>query len=111
MEKLLMRVSRIALATLPTILLVSQIFGQETPPATQPDSPASVDRPATQPDAPRRERAARNQRPGANFRAPEDIQVVRDVVYAQATTDDGKPVELKMDTAFLKQSDGKPLPV
>jgi acetyl esterase/lipase len=38
------------------------------------------------------------------------VQVVRDVVYAQAPADDGTIIDLKMDTAFPKQSDGELLP-
>jgi acetyl esterase/lipase len=36
---------------------------------------------------------------------------VRDVVFSTAHDSDGRPVELKMDCVFLKQSDGKPMPV
>jgi acetyl esterase/lipase len=42
---------------------------------------------------------------------PDSIQLVRDVIYAIAPGDNGTNIELKMDTAFLKQSDGKPMPV
>ncbi|MCA9291080.1 MAG: alpha/beta hydrolase [Phycisphaerales bacterium] len=40
-----------------------------------------------------------------------DLQWVKDVVYAETTADDGSPVRLLMDTASLKRSDGKPMPV
>lgn len=47
----------------------------------------------------------------ANLPVPESIQFTSNIVYAQAQSDDGKPIDLKMDAAFLKQSDDKPMPV
>ena len=38
------------------------------------------------------------------------IEVVRDVVYGKAAGADGEPVPLKLDAAFPRRSDGKPLP-
>ena len=43
--------------------------------------------------------------------APGDLVTVNDVVYATITNDDGSTIEMTMDTAFAKQSDGKPMPV
>ena len=104
--------SQFALSGFLASVLIGASFDLQSRPASEPPKPpAAGDSPQTQPDAPPPARPARGQRPGANFRAPDDIQVVRDVVYAEAPGSDGKNIELKMDTAFLKQSDGKPLPV
>jgi acetyl esterase/lipase len=51
------------------------------------------------------------QRAAGNVPVPENLELVRDVVFATARDKDGLPIELKMDCAFLKQSDGKPMPV
>ncbi|MCI0363118.1 MAG: alpha/beta hydrolase [Phycisphaerales bacterium] len=61
-------------------------------------------------DAPSRDNVPRLAQRSDEIRVPGNIQLTRDVVYGQATTDDGATIELKMDTAFLKQSDGKPMP-
>ncbi len=76
------------------------------PPATRPAQ--SDQRPA---DAPRRPNAPRRNADPANAPVPDDIQLVRDVVYSTAPGKDGQNIELKMDCAFLKKSDGQPMPV
>lgn len=86
----------------------------DAPPASRPATPpARPRRPNADPAQsrpaegnPRRERA----RAALESRVPESIQLVRDVIYAQASGDDGAMIDLKMDTAFLKESDGKPMP-
>lgn len=52
----------------------------------------------------------RNNNP-ANLQVPNDIQLVRDVVYATVEGKNGQPLELKMDCAFPKESDVAALPV
>lgn len=103
----------------------SAIFAQDLSPAKPPTGiepaapkPAEAAPPATPADAPRRPNAQpgdggqrrRNADPNA-LAIPDDVQLVRDVVYATAPGKDGKSVELMMDCAFPKQSDGAPLPV
>lgn len=84
---------------------------QEQPPV--PPQPPRVAEPGAPPDAPPRpqRRIAEERRPVESDRFPDEVQVVRDVVYAIAPEKDGRSIELTMDTAFLKQSDGKPMPV
>lgn len=89
--------------------------GTEKPGAKPDAGDATLAQPAT--DSPRRPNAQsggaaqRRNLDGANMPIPDDIQVVRDVVYATAPSKDGVDIELKMDCAFLKQSDGQPMPV
>jgi acetyl esterase/lipase len=90
-----------AVLSAPPFAAVRQDTPPTTPPATQPGSDTSRSR---------RPNAAQPKRPNANAGVPDGIQVVRDVVFAQAPTDAGKTIDLKMDTAFLKESDGKPMP-
>lgn len=80
------------------------------PPTPAPPAPSD---PAA-PVPPRRPAASDRPAAGAPAgRVPENVQLVRDVVYAEIPGADGSapPIELKMDIAFAKQSDGKPLPV
>jgi acetyl esterase/lipase len=104
--------SHVRFAILAALLMPSSLAAQETqpaaPPQTRPDSAASP--PQRRPNQPQRP-----QRPGgrnpANLPVPESLELVRDVVYATAPDAQDKPVELKMDCTFLKQSDGQPMPV
>src|SRR5436190_24253925 len=97
MRKTLKSIAAAMLAGL-TLITSGAAYAQPVAP------PSSTTKPTTRPranePAPRREP-----------HVPESIQVVRDVIYAETTDDQGKAVQLKMDTAFLKQSDGKPMPV
>lgn len=77
------------------------------PPPAAPDAPGEMSPPA--PQRPLR-RALENRLPPPDSRIPDAIEIVRDVVYATATTSSGETIELKLDAAFLKQSDGKPMP-
>ena len=115
----------ISASLLATLSLSASIaFAQDLSP-TKP--PSGTETPTTRPaepvppaaDAPRRPNAQpgggagggrRNADP-ANIQIPDDIQLVRDVVYSTAPGKDNKSTELKMDCAFLKQSNGKPMPV
>lgn len=91
-------------AVLIGVLFTSAALGQESSPPSASPPP----RPEGANQRPNRT-AAQNPFIGS-ARVPESVQYVRDVIYATAPGDDGKPIELKLDTAFLKQSDGKPMP-
>jgi acetyl esterase/lipase len=73
--------------------------------ASQPQAAGQKPPPASAPERPQRRGQA-----GA-LRIPDEVQVVRDVVYATARTDAGEPVDLKLDAVFLKESDDEPMPV
>jgi acetyl esterase/lipase len=81
----------------------------------RPVAPATT-RPAAQP--PRRPLADPARPNAPDPRVPDSVQLVRDVVYAEipaAAADKSggaseKPIELKMDVAFLKQSDVEKMP-
>jgi len=96
-----------------TSLLIGSCLGLQQPPA--PDAPASTPEgnpPAIAPERPAgREESAPRERQRRRAQVPENVELVRDVVYATVEGADGQPIELTMDTAFLKQSDGSPMPV
>lgn len=105
------------ISSLLTLLALSttSLFAQDNPPAKPPSQPPPG---AGGTDAPPQQRPPqrpnRPNRPGAdpgNFPVPETVEVVRDVVFATAPGKDDKKIDLKMDCAYLKQSDGKPMPV
>jgi acetyl esterase/lipase len=109
-------------ATLAGLMFTCSLAAQESRPAppaepaqTQPDSAAPTPPPRrpNQPQRPQRRPSGEGtaSRNAANTPVPEGLELVRDVVYATAPDAQGKPVELKMDCAFLKQSDGNPMPV
>lgn len=90
-----------------TVVLGIAVWGATSLPLMQttciaqekPSAPA-----ATQPEQPRRE--------VRDLAIPDNVDIVRDVIYATAPGDDGKPIALKMDTAFPKrQADDALLPV
>ncbi len=56
-------------------------------------------------------RAVANRPAAGKVAVPDSVQVVRDVIYAEAPDKDGKMIELKMDTAFLKEYEGAAMPV
>jgi acetyl esterase/lipase len=101
-------------ASICTVLLLttsSSVLAQEA--TTQPNAPgagAPPRRPAANPQRPSRPNAGAAGR-GANVPVPDDIQLVRDVIYATVPDKDGHTLDLQMDCAFLKQSDGEPMPV
>ena len=100
---------RTALAVAASLALTHNVpvFSQSKPSSPPPDAPRDPDAP---PPATAPERPQRRGQPGA-LRIPEEVQLVRDVVYATAKTDDGQPVDLKLDAAFLKEATGEPMPV
>jgi len=102
--------SLLATLTLACSITLGQEPAPTQPPATRPSQ--TDQRPA---DAPRRPNAQRGgggrNADAANVPVPDDIQLVRDVVYSTAPGKDGTNIELKMDCAFLKKSDGQPMPV
>jgi acetyl esterase/lipase len=87
-------------------LVGSAAVAQDELPAPQPEPPAQT------PERPQRplRRALENRPPLPDSRVMESVELVRDVVYATAPTSTGETIELKMDAAFLKQADGKPMP-
>ena len=70
----------------------------------------AADPPASQPAATQDSQRPQSQDTKAARSAPGKIQLLRDVVYAQAPGRAGKLMDLKMDTACLNSSEGKPRP-
>jgi acetyl esterase/lipase len=73
--------------------------------------------PPAQPGQPQIEEGQEPQRPRARaaeaprrVEIPAEVEYVRDVIYASAPTEDGPAIDLMLNAAFLKQSDGKPMP-
>lgn len=106
-------------------LLCGPVLGQAEPPATPPAKPTRAPDSPSLPDAPDdrkspdsvpqtvQPRTMQRRPPDALERpipVPETLDVVRDVVYTQAPGADGAMIDLTFDAAYLKQSDGKPMP-
>ncbi len=96
-------------------ILGSTAFAQELTPSkppgeAEPAKPPAEGTPAQGPNGGAEGRGRRNAG-AAGLQVPDDIQLVRDVVYATAPGNDGTPIELKMDCAFPKESDVAALPV
>ncbi len=110
-----MRRLQLCRAPFAAILLSSAINAQQTrpedPPPPEPRAPAGEAPSVAPPGATAPPQRRPGQRLGANVPVPENLELIRDVVYATAPDKDGKPVELRMDCTFLKRSDGQPMPV
>jgi acetyl esterase/lipase len=92
------------------VLLGCGIGLQPAPDAAPPepgDRPAAVPEPSRDRDPGARQ--ARERRRAVQV--PDNVELVRDVVYATVEGAKSQPIELRMDTAFLRQSDGSPMPV
>src|SRR5688572_17605900 len=111
-----LEISMRSLAIVMVGLLSGAVFAQsqtEPAPRTRPGErqPAQPESNSTQPAEAPRQLSPRRRERANQLRIPDEVQIVRDVVYSTAKTDEGEPVELKFDAAFLKESDGKPMPV
>lgn len=100
-----MLVIAVAAALMPATSIFNEAKAQATPPGAPPDLKQAP--PATAPERPMRRGQAGQTPP---LRIPDEVQVVRDVVYSTAKTDAGEPIELKLDAVFLKESNDKPMP-